>query len=223
MKPGGGLTLTQPDFTVNEVQPLGILLKEDATDGEIFVNHPDTLDDLPPLGPNYIWVGNTQNEAIAHSLNSDSFQTRSIGSIEEIALADEVKFGAYEFLWDEGDSRSRIQSKVTSTDILSNTAGLQVLVDAFPITYRSAKLFVQISSSGTGVTPQHQITELLVIHDGTNVDIVDYGTAITLGERMGEFSAEVNTIDNEVKIFFLRNAGVPGELVIKTVRTSVLS
>ena len=223
VKSGGGLTLTAPDFTVDQVQPLGILFKESATDGEIFINHPDTLNDLPPLGNNYIWVGTTQNEAVAHQLNSDSFQTRSIGGIEEILLADEVKFGAYEFLWDNGDPRSRVQSKVTSTEITNQTAGVQIQVDAFPTTYRSAKLFVQISSSGTGVTPQHQITELLVIHDGTNVDIVDYGTAITSGERMGEFSAEINSGTNEVKVLFLRNIGINGQLVVKAVRTSVLS
>ena len=62
-----------------------------------------------------------------------------------------------------------------------------------------------------------------MIHDGTNVDIVDYGTAITSGERMGEFSAEINSGTNEVKVLFLRNIGINGQLIVKAVRTSVLS
>ena len=69
----------------------------------------------------------------------------------------------------------------------------------------------------------HQITELLVIHNGTDVSIVDYGTASVPGDRMGDFSASIDTMDNEVDIFFTKYASVSNRIEIKVVRTSVLS
>jgi len=220
VKPGGGLTLTAPDFTVNELQEIGILFEESATEGEIFINHPETLFGLPPLPNDYIWVGDASNAAIARKLNSDSFKQSVLSGVPEIALADEIKFGAYEFLWDSGDPRSRTQTKVTTTDALSN-AGLSQIIDLFPTTYRSGKFFVQIASIVSGSGVNWQITELLVIHDGTDASIIDYGTASSPGERMGDFSA--NVVGSDVQISFTPYDSASGDLEIKVLRTAVLS
>ena len=220
VKPGGGLTLTAPDFTVNELQEIGILFEESATEGEIFINHPETLFGLPSLPNDYIWVGDASNDAIARKLNSDSFKQSVLSGVPEIALADEIKFGAYEFLWDSGDPRSRTQTKVTTTDALSN-AGLSQIIDLFPTTYRSGKFFVQIASIVSGSGVNWQITELLVIHDGTDASIIDYGTASSPGERMGDFSA--NVVGSNVQISFTPYDSASGDLEIKVLRTAVLS
>ena len=220
VKSGGGLTLTQPDFSTNEVQEMGVLFQESATDGEIFVNHPETLFGLPPLPDDYIWVGDVNNEAVAKRLNSDSFKQSVLSGIPEIALADEIKFGAYEFLWDAGDPRSRTQTKVTTTDALSN-AGLSQVIDLFPTTYRSGKFFVQIASLVSGSGVNWQITELLVIHNGTDASVIDYGTASSPGERMGDFSADV--VGSNVQISFVPYDSASGDLEIKVLRTAVLS
>lgn len=220
VKPGGGITLTSPDFTTNELQQIGILFEESATEGEIFINHPETLFGLPPLSNDYIWVGDVSNNAIARRLNVDSFKQSVLSGIPEISLADEIKFGAYEFLWDNADARSKVQTKVTTTDATS-TSGLSQVIDLFSKVYRSAKFFVQIASISSGAGVNWQITELLVIHDGTNASIIDYGTASTPGDRMGDFSADV--VGADVVIKFTPYEATAGDLEIKVLRTAVLS
>ena len=134
-------------------------------------------------------------------------------------MANEVSFGAYEFLWD-GNSGSKTKEKVsTSTEPLGNTQ--RTTVDSFPTSYRSARIFVQIALGGTGITANYQITELLIVHNGTDVDGVDYGTASTLGQRLGDFSA--NIVGSNVEIYFQRYEATLGQIEIKTVRTAVLS
>ncbi len=219
VKSGGGLTITKPDFLTVTSQKVGILFQDDETTCEIFVNHPDLFSGLPTLPEDYVWVGDTNDEAFARKLNVYSFKTQVLSGAPEIALADEIKFGAYEFLWD-GSAKSKVQTKVTTRGVIS-AAGLFQLVDSFPTTYRSAKLFVQITTF-SGLTPiNFQITELLIIHDGTNASVTDYGTASIPGGRMGDFSADVIGANVEVK--FAPYDEVSGDSEVKVLRTSVLS
>ena len=221
VKPGGGLTLTSPDFTIDVVQEMGILFQESSTTGEIFINHPETLFGLPNLAENYIWVGDSSNEAFARRLNTDSFQNSTHGGIPEISLADEIKFGAYEFLWDGGSGgETKVQSKVTTTDGVSTVNVVQV-IDSFSTSYRSAKFFVQLTQGGVGITPNYQITELLVIHDGTDATVVDYGTATCPGERMGSFDSDI--LGSDVRLIFKAYDSAEGDIQIKVNRTAVLS
>ena len=221
VKPGGGLTLTPPDFTTEVVQEMGILFQESSTTGEIFINHPETLFGLPNLAENYIWVGDSSNEAFARRLNTDSFQNSTLSGIPEISLADEIKFGAYEFLWDGGSAgESKVQSKVTTTDAVSTINVVQV-IDSFSTSYRSAKFFVQLTQGGAGVASNYQITELLIIHDGTDATVVDYGTATCPGERMGSFDSDIS--GSEVRLIFKAYDYAQGDIQIKVNRTAVLS
>ena len=221
VKPGTGLTFNAPSVSEGQRQPIGLLLKESVGDpnGRIFVNHPD-IDNQVQLQQGYTFVGSTGDHATAYRLDTDFFQTYTAGDNElEISIADEITFGAYSFLWD-GNSGSKTQTKVsTSDEIFGNTQ--QTKIDSFPSTYRSAKFFVQISLGGAGVAANHQITELLIVHNGTDVDLVDYGTASTLGRRLGDFTA--NIVGSNVEIYFKRYAVTIGQIQIKTVRTAVLS
>lgn len=221
VKPGGGLTLTRPTLAAGIKQPIGILVKESATEGRIFVNHPNVNEpDSLPTG--YIWIGSTQDTQTAYRLNTNNFQTFTAGDGElEVDLNDEITFGAYGFRWD-GDARSKIQTKVDRSEAPQG-APSSIKIDSFSTTYRSAKFFVQASMLDAGGSANHQITELLVIHNGTDVSIVDYGTASVPGDRMGDFSASIDTTDNEVDILFTKYASVSNRIEIKVVRTSVLS
>ena len=221
VKPGGGLTFIPPTATQGQRQPIGLLLKESGNDpdGRIFVNHPD-IDNQVQLEEGYIFVGSTGDHATAYRLDTDFFRTYTASDGEaEVSIAEEISFGAYEFLWD-GNSGSKTQEKIsTSNEPLGNTQ--RTTIDSFPSTYRSAKIFVQIALGGAGVPANYQITELLVVHNGTDVDVVDYGTASTLNQRLGDFSA--NVVGSNVEIYFQRYAFTTGQIEIKTVRTSVLS
>ena len=221
VKSGGGLTFIPPSVADGQRQPIGLLLKESGNDpdGRIFVNHPD-IDNQVQLQQGYIFVGSTGDHATAYRLDTDFFRTNIASDGElEVSLAEEISFGAYEFLWD-GNSGSKTQEKIsTSNEPLGNTQ--ITTIDSFPSTYRSAKIFVQIALGGAGVPANYQITELLVVHNGTDVDVVDYGTASTLNQRLGDFSA--NVVGSNVEIYFQRYIFTTGQIEIKTVRTSVLS
>ena len=221
VKSGGGLTFIPPIVNQGQRQPIGLLLKESGNDpdGRIFVNHPD-IDNQVQLEEGYIFVGSTGDHATAYRLDTETFRTYIAGDGEtEISLAENLSFGAYEFLWD-GNSDSRVQEKVsTSNEPLGNTQ--RTTIDSFPSTYRSAKIFVQIALGGVGIPANYQITELLVVHNDTDVDVVDYGMASTLNQRLGDFSASV--VGSNVEIYFQRYASTTGQIGIKTIRTSVLS
>ena len=215
----GGLTFIPPTVSQGIRQPIGILFKEDSQAGRIFVNHP-RVDDVVQLEENYMWIGATGDNALAYRINTDNFQKVLAPDNElEFNLSDEIKFGAYEFLWDS-DPESKIQSKV-SASLQARGNVDPILIDSFPVTYRSAKFFVQISLTGVDVTTNHQITELLIIHNDVTANVVDYGTASTLDQRMGDFSAEI--ISGNVEIYFSRYEATIGQIQVKVIRTSVIS
>lgn len=224
VKSGGGLTLTIPPADIVTRQPIGVLYIEDSTDGEIFVNHPSLIsNDLSQfdLPENYIWVGTANNAATAHRLNADSFKTFIAGDSElEISLADEIKFGGYEFLWDGTNSGSKVQTKITSSNSVDGDTST-IIIDSFSTNYRSAKFFVQVSS--LGINPNFQITELLVVHNGSVASVVDYATACTSGPRMGDFTANVKSDINQVVILFNGYYSTQDDVEIKVVRTAVIS
>lgn len=221
VKSGGGLTFSPPTKAQGQRQPIGLLLKESDADpnGRIFINHPD-IENQVQLQQGYIFVGIIGDHAAAYRLDTDFFQTYTAGDAQlEISIADEITFGAYSLLWD-GNSGSKTQTKVsTSDEPLGNTQ--QTTIDSFPSTYRSAKFFVQIALGGAGIPANYQITELLIVHNGTDVDLVDYGTASTLSQRLGDFTADI--VGNNVEIYFKRYAAALGQIQIKTIRTAVLS
>lgn len=216
----GGLTFTPPTEAQGIRQPIGVLFKENNSEGKIFVNHPD-IHNTVQLEEGYMWIGATGDNAVAYRINTDNFQTVAASDGEiEFQLADEIKFGAYEFLWDGDTTESRTQTKVTTSEqALGGTNA--ITVDSFPSTYRSAKFFVQLSLTGVGITSNFQVTELLVIHNGADVDIVDYGTASTLNERLGDFSGSIN--GSSIDITFQRYEATEGQIEIKVMRTAVIS
>ena len=221
VKPNGGLSFTPTTISNGTRQSIGILVKESATEGQIFVNHPNINEpELLPSG--YIWLGSTEDTQTAYRLNTNNFQayTASDGELE-VNFNDEITFGAYSFTWDS-QSQSKIQTKVETSEA-SQGSPVATKIDSFSTTYRSAKFFVQCSMLDAGGNANHQITELLIIHNGTDVSIVDYGTASVPGDRMGDFSASIDTTDNEVDIFFTKYPTVSNRIEIKVVRTSVLS
>ena len=221
VKPNGGLSFTSTLVANGIKQPIGILINESSTEGRIFVNHPN-INESEALPNGYIWIGSTQDTQVAYRLNTNNFQTYTASDSElEVNLNDEITFGAYSFTWD-GDSQSKIETKVETSQAAQGVP-VAAKIDSFSTSYRSAKFFVQISMMEAGASANYQITELLVIHNGTDVSIVDYGTASVPGDRMGDFSASIDIVDNEVDIFFTKYPTISNRIEIKVVRTSVLS
>ena len=85
-----------------------------------------------------------------------------------------------------GVNTSSILASATFTS--STTTANQIIYSVPTATYRSAKLMVQMTS-GTS----YQVTELLIIHDGTNAFMTQYGDIATTGTSLGTFDSSITS------------------------------
>jgi hypothetical protein len=218
----GGLTFNlQPLQPTGGNQAIAILVRQDAVFGTIVVNNPSAFTGLPALSEDYVWVGNSNNVAEAYKLNSDSFQVQlGSGSIVELALASNIKFGGYEFLYD-GNPDSRAQSKVSTATIGTSIYDSVVVATFNALEYRSAKFLVQTSCSEPD--PDYEVSEILIIHNGTEAYLTQYGTVNTrnVAERFGEFDARI-TEDFQCELLFRKHPWIPNNLQIRSLRTALL-
>lgn len=224
----GGLTFTRPPnlpgSTTPAAQAIAIVLRQGVS-GAIVVNNPSAFTGQPPLPDSYVWVGDSTNVATARRLNSDSFQVRTAeGGVVELALASNVKFGGYEFLYD-GNASSKVQSEVTSSSVTSSSA--QVVVASFNSeTYRSAKFLIQVSALNPN--NNYEISEILIVHNNSAAHLTQYGTVSTLAdaERFGEFDARIATgvsgAPPKCELLFRRHPWVSSTVIVRALRTAIL-
>ena len=100
---------------------------------------------------------------------------------------------------------------VTTNTVVTSSSG-QVVLDTFATTdHASAKYFVQANSGSDFTT-----TEVILVQDGTNVWLTEYGTLQT-GPSLGTFSADIDSGD--VRLLFTANNNVN---TIRSVRYGVL-
>ena len=218
----GGLTLTPPPPAEDKgIQAIAVLLRQDSTNGAIVVNNPSAFTGQPPLPEGYVWVGDSDDIAQARRLNSDSFQVRLANdNVVELALASNVKFGGYEFLYD-GSPNSKVQSKVTSATIGTTVFTSSVVATFDALTYRSAKFLIQVSA----LIPNdnYEISEILIVHNGTTAHLSQYGTVSTLpdAERFGEFDAQI-VPGGECRLTFRKHPWIQNNVVVRALRTAIL-
>ena len=88
--------------------------------------------------------------------------------------------------FDQKTGTTSIANQAVTQTILATTAA--TAVDTFPIaTYRSVKYIVQITQ-GTN----YQVSEIMMIHNGTTVTMTEYGVMATNGS-LGIFTSDINT------------------------------
>jgi hypothetical protein len=217
----GELTYNEPSSALGRSQAIGIVIKQDLTNGIIVVNNPSTFTGQPPLPEGYVWIGDSNDIAEAHKLDSNSFQIRlSQGGVAELALASNVKFGGYEFLYD-GAVGSKVQTKITTGLIGQSSYNFNIVAMFDAIQYRSAKYLLQISKSGT--SPEYEISEILIVHNGTNAFLTQYGTVNTYEDPdgFGQFNANL-TPEGECQLTFRKHNWISDSLTIRALRTSIL-
>jgi hypothetical protein len=221
----GGLTLTPPPLTVGAGrQAIAILVSQDANNGIIIVNNPAAFSDNQlPLPEGYVWIGDSDNVAQAHRLNLDSFQIRDADNeIKELALASNIKFGGYEFLYD-GNENSKVQSKVTSLSINLNSPPEFAIVASFNAnSYRSAKFLVQISSLDSN-NSHYEISEILIVHNNSIAHLTEFGAVNTSieTERFGTFDARISP-EGECELLFRKHPWITSQLTLRSLRTAIL-
>lgn len=218
----GGLTLAPPPPAEDKgIQAIAVLLRQDSTNGAIVVNNPSAFTGQPPLPEGYVWVGDSDDIAQARRLNSDSFQVRLANdNVVELALASNVKFGGYEFLYDSNPD-SKVQSKVTTATIGTTVFTSSVVATFDALTYRSAKFLIQVSA----LIPNdnYEISEILIVHNGTTAHLSQYGTVSTLPdvERFGEFDAQI-VPGGECQLTFRKHPWIQNNVVVRALRTAIL-
>ena len=96
----------------------------------------------------------------------------------------------------------------------TSTSTFQQVVDAWPATqYRTAHYLIQITDQTNST---YQSTQVMLIHDGTDVYITEYNDIYT-SHSLGAFEADI--VSGTVELLFTPiNSGT---MVIKTVRTAI--
>ncbi len=220
---GGGLTFIPPANLPTSVtsQAIGVLTRQSDTDGVVVVNNPSAFTGQPPLPNEYVWVGDSDNIAKARSLNANSFQVRLVGGeLKELALASNVRFGGYEFLYD-GNANSKAQTMVTTQPVGRENFDWVKVAGFDSLTYRSAKFLVQVSA----LIPEddYEISEILVVHKSLVAYFTQYGTVSTLldAERFGEFDAKI-VGGGECQLMFRKHPWVENNVIVRVIRTAIL-
>jgi len=78
-----------------------------------------------------------------------------------------------------------------------------VVVDSFAIgTFRSARYIGQVSNSGLN---EYNVTEFLVVHDGTTAAISGTVLEATTGTDLGDFSVGINVPSGTVELSYTGN------------------
>ena len=113
----------------------------------------------------------------------------------------------------------------TSTKVAAATT---TTVVGIATTYRSAKVLVSITpdAGGDGSTinsEDWEFEELNILHDGTNVDLLEYGEMVTssanLAQGFGTYSAYIES--GTVKIDFHPNAGIGTTCIVNTMQVAI--
>lgn len=98
-----------------------------------------------------------------------------------------------------------------SSNSVTTTTTANNVVDSFPkASYRSAKYTVQITSGS-----DYHVTEVLLLHDGTDVFITEYGTIYT-NASLGNVTAAINSANVELLV-----APTNSLSVVKTKRITI--
>ena len=108
-------------------------------------------------------------------------------------------------------------SALNSGYFFFNNSTTQTIVDQFPVsTYRSAEYLIQMSDTSTAFS-QYHITKILLIHDGTNPYLTEYGT-IYSNNNLGSIDAVINTGNVQIKI--TPNTSF-SNVAVKLIRTAI--
>ena len=96
----------------------------------------------------------------------------------------------------------------------TSTSTFQQVVDAWPAaTFRTAHYMVQVTDT---TNSYYQATQVMLIHDGTDVYLTEYGDIYT-NQSLGQFAADI--VSNMVELLFTPKTSAT--MIIKSVRTAI--
>lgn len=171
-----------------------------------------------PLETDHIIVGNASGSADKYLLDPTSFFVDNTVGALEVRITDSPEFGSFGFISETGvGARNKV---FTYTVDSAETDWVEL--EAFDVTaYRSAKYVVEIRAGA-----ETSVTEVLLAHNGTDAYFTEYG-AVTTGASpnpLGSFQALIATVggDDIVSLQFKRSVGVVGNIVIRSLQTSLI-
>ena len=108
----------------------------------------------------------------------------------------------------------QIADAIFDSKVVNINTTATVVVDYYPFsTFRSAKYVIQIDS-GSGPTAQFEVIEILLLADNIGtIYATEYAVLSSAGE-LGEFSAALDVLSNNINLYFTPYAATNKELTI---------
>ena len=103
---------------------------------------------------------------------------------------------------------------VVDGNVLTSTSTFQQVVDAWPAaSFRTAHYLLQVTNT---VTSSYQASQIMLIHDGTDVYLTEYADLVTNGQ-LGAWEADISS--GLVELLFTPSTSQ--NMAIKVVRTTI--
>lgn len=139
----------------------------------------------------------TAGEIALNTNDGKMFLEKDNGSVVEIS------FGANELILDD--------SVITTATLTTTTNNANQVVDSFAAaTFRCVKYLIQVTSGS-----DYQVSEILSVHDGTDVYLTEYASIAT-GSELATFDSDISS--NDVRLLV---DPVNASTTIKITRTGV--
>jgi len=204
------LTFVEDTFFTNERQLLFVSLLHDGTTG--YLNQYGRLETVTDLGSFDFTISGTEGNLLFYPIksqtNSYNVESFSYDVLDSIAGVGTTSLGTV----------VKIDSSAVS--IPQGTTSATTIV-GIATTFRSSKVLVQIGATDGSY---YEVDELTMLHDGSNVQILDYGqlnsTIIPIsGGGIGTYNAYIS--GSLVNIDFIPNSGLSTTFNINSIRVSL--
>jgi hypothetical protein len=148
--------------------------------------------------------------SITDTLSGTIFSVNDISGIPSIEVDDDgtVRLAEYSgnvligTATDDGSNKLQVNGSIVGTSVntthasdnselttLTSTSATQI-ASLTAADFRSAKVYIQATDT---VSSEYHVTELLLVHDGTNVTYTEYGMLYTGSAVLATFTADINS------------------------------
>lgn len=221
---GGGLTTTKPDET-NLIQKVGIVTRDNAAQGDIYVTGANRSNDVPNIASAYYWVGNASAVATAVTMSGDATMDNAgaVTIADQTIKPDYIDTTGEDFVFDDayrGTSEESDSQYVTKAYV---DGGTDAGFISATLTEEEVEDFAGGMLGGTEtritVTYEDGTNDIDFVVDDMNDDVPesgDFGAAQDLDADGGISDADYGNISVAEGLWWLDNQVIKPDLIDTT-------